>query len=139
MPIPAIQPVRTMGAAHGLAPARDLGRLRKSRASSATSRKSTRPQLSRMTSRRSPCSPVAASVHLPAAPLPDSGPFSRTNIERPGVFLHVADQPVAALAAAVGEIMAAHRLGIARETVRQFGGIERHRHAAARSATRASG
>jgi len=27
--------------------------------------------------------------------------------------------------------MAAHRLGIAREPVRQFGGIERHRHAAA--------
>ena len=56
-----------------------------------------------------------------------------------GRIPHVADQPVAALAAAVGEIMAAHRLGIARETVRQFGGIERHRHAAARSATRASG
>ena len=52
---------------------------------------------------------------------------------------HVADQPVAALAAAVGEIMAAHRLGIAREPVRQVGGIERHRYAAARSATRASG
>ena len=29
----------------------------------------------------------AASVHFPAAPLPDSPPFSRTNIERPGVFL----------------------------------------------------
>ena len=37
----------------------------------------------------------------------------------------VADQPVAALAATVGEIVAAHRLGIARETVRQFGGVER--------------
>ena len=35
----------------------------------------------------------------------------------------IADQPVAALAAAVGEIMAAHRLGIAREPVRQFGGL----------------
>ena len=56
-----------------------------------------------------------------------------------GRIPHVADQPVAALAAAVGEIVAAHRLGIARETVRQFGGVERHRHAAARSATRASG
>ena len=56
-----------------------------------------------------------------------------------GRIPHVADQPVAALAATVGEIMTAHRLGIARETVRQFGGIERHRHAAARSATRESG
>jgi len=51
----------------------------------------------------------------------------------------IADQSVAALAAAVGEIMTAHRLGIARETVRQFGGVERHRYAAARSATRESG
>ena len=56
-----------------------------------------------------------------------------------GRIPHVADQPVAAPAAAVGEIMTAHRLGIARETLRQFGSIERHRHAAARSATRASG
>ncbi len=27
------------------------------------------------------------SVHFPAAPLPESGPFSRTNSDRPGVFL----------------------------------------------------
>src|SRR3546814_3205880 len=60
------------------------GMLRKVRASSATSLKSTRPQLSRMTSRRSPCSPVAASVHLPAKPLGES--LSRTYIERPGVL-----------------------------------------------------
>ena len=32
-----------------------------------------RPRLSRIRSSRSPCSPVAASVHLPAAPLPNSG------------------------------------------------------------------
>ena len=44
------------------------------------------PQLSRITSSRSPCSPVAASVHLPAAPRRDSGPLSRTNMERPGVL-----------------------------------------------------
>ena len=56
-----------------------------------------------------------------------------------GRIPHVADQPVAALAATAGEIMTAHRLGIARETLRQFGGIERHRYAAARSATRESG
>ena len=52
--------------------------------------------------------------------------------------LDVADQPVAALAATVGEIMAAHRLGLARETVRQFTRISRHGHAA-RSAIRATG
>ena len=40
-----------------------------------------------------------------------------------GRVADVADQPVAAFAAAVGEIVAAHRLGIARETVRQFGGV----------------
>ena len=65
-------------------------------------------------------------------------PLSRTNIERPGVLRDVADQPIAAFAAAVGEIMAAHRLGLAREAARQFGGIARH-HAASRSPTRATG
>ncbi len=34
----------------------------------------------------------------------------------------IADQPVSAFAMAVGEIMAAHRLGIARETAGQVGG-----------------
>ena len=64
----------------------DRGSSRKRLASSTTSRKSARRQLSRMTSRRSPWSPVAASVHLPAAPFPDSAPFSRTKRERPGVL-----------------------------------------------------
>ena len=57
----------------------------------------------------------------------------------PRCIPHVADHPVATLATAVGEIMAAHRFGIAREPVRQFGGVERLRYAAARSATRTSG
>lgn len=35
----------------------------------------------------------------------------------------IADQPVAALAATVGEVVAAHRLGITRETVGQCGGL----------------
>ena len=35
----------------------------------------------------------------------------------------VADQPIATLASTVREIMSAHRLGIAREPVRQFGGL----------------
>ena len=52
---------------------------------------------------------------------------------------HVAHQPIAAFAATVGEIVAAHRLGIARETVCQFGSIVAHRYAAARSAMRSTG
>jgi hypothetical protein len=100
------------------------GRLRKRRASSATSRKLTRPQLSRMTSRRSPCSPEAASVHFPAAPLPDSCPLSRTRAARR--VADVADQPISSLSATVGKVAPAHRRGIARETLRQFGCVARH-------------
>jgi len=70
----------------GLQCASARGKLRKRRASSATSRKSMKPQLSRITSRRSPYSDEAASVQRPAAPGPDSGPLSRTNIDRPGVL-----------------------------------------------------
>ena len=51
----------------------------------------------------------------------------------------IAHQPVAAFSLAVGEIMATHRLGIARETVRQIGGLMAHGYAAARSAMRSSG
>ena len=51
----------------------------------------------------------------------------------------VANQPVAAFSPAVGEVVAAHRLGIARETVRQIGGLMAHGYAAARSAMRSSG
>ena len=51
----------------------------------------------------------------------------------------IANQPVAALPPAVGEVVAAHRLGIARETVRQIGGLMAHGYAAARSAMRSSG
>ena len=52
-------------------------------------------------------------------------PFQPDEQGAAGCIPHVADQPVASLAATVGEIMAAHRLGIARKPVRQFGGIER--------------
>ena len=62
------------------------GSERKRRASSATSRNSMSPQLSRITSSRSPCSAEAASVQCPAATGPESGPLSRTNIDRPGVL-----------------------------------------------------
>ena len=51
----------------------------------------------------------------------------------------IADQPVAAFSSAVGEVVAAHRLGIAREAVRQIGGLMAHGYAAARSAIRSSG
>src|SRR5581483_10136261 len=50
----------------------------------------------------------------------------------------VTDQPVAAFAPSIGEIMTAHRLGLARETVRQCGNIARH-HAASRSPMRSTG
>src|SRR6266851_2300509 len=90
----------------------DRGKLRKRRASSVTSWKSTRPQLSRITSSRSPCSAVAASVHLPAGRPPGTFGFRRTNIDRPAVFLTSPDLPVIADATAVGEIMTAHRLGL---------------------------
>jgi hypothetical protein len=56
-----------------------------------------------------------------------------------GCVSDVANQPVPTFAAPVGKIMTAHRLGIARETVRQFGGWPNHGHAAARPAMRASG
>ena len=51
----------------------------------------------------------------------------------------IANQPVAAFPPAVGEVVATHRLGIARETVRQIGGSMAHGYAAARSAMRSSG
>ena len=57
----------------------------------------------------------------------------------PWCIADIADQPVAAFSPAVGEIMAAHRLGIARETVCQIGGLMAHGYAAARSAMRSSG
>ena len=55
-----------------------------------------------------------------------------------GRVLHVPDQPVATFTATVRKIAAAHGLGLARETVRQFACISGHGHAA-RSAMRATG
>ncbi len=51
----------------------------------------------------------------------------------------IANQPVAAFSPAVGEVVAAYRLGIAREAVRQIVGLMAHGYAAARSAMRSSG
>ena len=43
-----------------------------------------------------------------------------------GRVVDIARQPVAAVASAVGKIMAAHGLGMARERLRQFGGLTGH-------------
>ena len=51
----------------------------------------------------------------------------------------VAHEPVAPFETAVGEIMAAHRLGIAREALCQVRGLVVHSYAAARSPMRISG
>ena len=40
-------------------------------------------------------------------------------------IVDVADQPVPPLAPAIGEIVAAHRFGLAREAVRQFGSVQK--------------
>src|ERR1700730_3562258 len=66
------------------------------------------------------------------------------DIETTARRLHgVAGDPVAAGAAAVGEVVAAHRLGIAREAARQIGGGADHGasrdKAAARALARRSG
>ncbi len=53
----------------------------------------------------------------------------------PRCIADVTDQPVAAFAPTVGEVVAAYRLGLAREAMRQFGSVARH-HAASRSPTR---
>ena len=50
-------------------------------------------------------------------------------------IVDIADQPVPPLALAIGEVVTAHRLGLAREAVCQFGGVAGH-HAASRSAMR---
>ncbi len=53
-------------------------------------------------------------------------PFQPDEQAAAGRVGDIADQPVAAFLATVGEIMTAHRLGIAREPVRQFRGLRRH-------------
>jgi len=72
------------GAGGGLRVRPASGRLRNRRASSATSRKSSSRRLRAIRSSRSPCSPAAKSVHLPARPLRLSA--RRTMRLRPGVF-----------------------------------------------------
>ncbi len=57
----------------------------------------------------------------------------------PWRIVDVTNQPIAALPSAAGEVAAAHRLSIARETVRQVGGLMAHGYAATRSAIRSSG
>ena len=76
---------------------------------------------------------------LASGPLAGFGPVQPHEEGAPWRVADIANQPVAALPPAVGEVVAAHRLGIARETVRQIGGLMAHGYAAARSAMRSSG
>ena len=78
------------------------------------------PQLAAMMSSRSPCSPLAASVHLPARPRPSPTHDSEQVEAAARRIPDVADKPVAAFAAAVGEIVAADGFGIVGEAARQF-------------------
>ena len=55
-----------------------------------------------------------------------------------GRIANVAHRPVAALAPPIGQVMAADRLGITGEAVRQFGSVAGH-HATPRSAMRTTG
>ena len=76
---------------------------------------------------------------LASGSLAGSWPVQPYEEGAPWCVADIADQPVAALPPAVGEVVAAHRLGIARETVRQIGGLMAHGYAATRSAMRSSG
>ena len=76
------------------------------------------------------------------------GPFTRRSLRRrlepdehraAGRVAGIADLPVIALAMAGAEIMAAHRLGLPAETLRQIGSVETGHHAASRSPMRWTG
>ena len=115
------------------------GRLRKDRASSSTSRQTL--QLAIQSDEVEQIAMLAGGGISPFAG--GAFPAVRSNEAdeqaAAGRVPDVADQPVATPAAAVGEIMAAHGLGITREAARQVGGLRRHiAHAAALSATLAA-
>ncbi len=63
---------------------------------------------------------------LASGTLAGFGPVQPHEEGAPRRVVDVANQPVAAFPPAVGEVAAAHRLGIARETVRQIGGLVAH-------------
>src|SRR5262245_12219848 len=66
--------------------------------------------------------------------LPVVGPYEANEQAAARRVRNIADDPVATPAIALREVMAAHRLGITRETARQIGGLRRHfAHAAALS------
>ncbi len=73
-----------------------------------------------MRSSRSPCSPVAASVHLPAAPLPTSRSGEPDIEAATGRVVDIADDPVVALLVPVREVLATDRLGLAPEPSRDL-------------------
>ena len=95
------------------------GRLRKARASASTSRNRSSRRFKAMRSSRSPYSPGRRILPAPGCALAVVRPVQPHEQAAAGGVGDIADQPVAAFAAAVGQIIAAHRLGIAREPVRQ--------------------
>ena len=133
VPLPAIRRRQVSPRALGCRPVLRAGTARKRRASSATSRKSTRPQLSRITSSRSPYSVEAELVQRPAAPGPDSGSAEPDEHRPAWRVANVAHRPVAAMAPSVGQVMAAYRLGVTGQAARQFGSVAGH-HATSRRA-----
>ena len=62
-------------------------------------------------------------------------PFQPDEHGSTGGILDIPDQPVAASTSTIREIISAHRLGLSRETERQFAGLPRHGYAV-RAATR---
>ena len=96
----------------------EAGRARKARASASAARSVGARERWRTISSRSPCSPVAASVHLPGMP---GGP-RRTKSERPLAPSRSARDPIPALPAAVREVAAADLLGALAERGGDIGG-----------------
>ena len=95
------------------------GSARKARASVRAARSEPAPEAMRMRSSRSPCSPVAASVHLPG----DAGRRQADEERAPAGAANVAGGPVAAVLAAVGEIAPADLLGARAEGGGDGGGV----------------
>jgi hypothetical protein len=74
------------------------------------------------------CPPAAASLHLPAAPFPASDPLEADEHRTPGRIPHVAVNPVSALSSATRKVIAAYRLCLSREAMRQLRGFLCHSH-----------
>ena len=98
------------------------GRLRNRRASSSTSRKAWSRQARAIRSSRSPCSPVVEVDPMPGGALAAVRPGETDHQAAARRVVDVADAPGVPLAPAVGEVFAAHGLGVLREAAGQLGG-----------------